>query len=171
MSDPKEIYLSPPCCSDMIGEGQLWCENDEWPEGDCGTPEEHRPATRYVRADIHEAALKRQAGAARTLQASTLEAVRHLHEKDRSEYTAGAALESEREVNALLTAENERLRTLNAEMREALRGLLELVQDQPNETDLAFGITEIAPHLKVDGSTRGVIARARAALKQAEAVP
>lgn len=57
MNDPKEIYLSPPCCSDMVGEGQLWCENDEWPEGDCGTPEEHRPATRYVRADLAHAEL------------------------------------------------------------------------------------------------------------------
>ena len=57
MSDPKEIYLSPPCCSDMVGEGRLWCENDEWPEGDCGTPEEHRPATRYVRADLAHAEL------------------------------------------------------------------------------------------------------------------
>lgn len=110
MTDPAEIYLSPPCCSDMVGEGRLWCENDEWPEGDCGTPEEHRPATRYVRADIHEAALKRQAGAARTLQASTLETVRHLQERNRSEYTAAATLESEREANALLTAEIERLR-------------------------------------------------------------
>lgn len=55
------------------------------------------------------------------------------------------------------------------EMREALRDLLELVQDQPNETDLAFGITEIEPYLKVDGSTLGVIARARAALAKSEA--
>lgn len=67
MADPKEIYLSPPCCSDMVGEGRLWCENDEWPEGDCGTPEEHRPATRYVRADIHDEALKRQAAVARAM--------------------------------------------------------------------------------------------------------
>lgn len=57
MTDPAEIYLSPPCCSDMVGEGRLWCENDEWPEGDCGTPEEHRPATRYVRADLAHADL------------------------------------------------------------------------------------------------------------------
>lgn len=120
MSDPKEIYLAPKCCPDPEF-GRCWATDDEWPLAPGDEDNGHYPATRYVRADIHEAALKRQAGAARTLQASTLETVRHLHEKDRSEYTAGATLESEREANARLTEEIERLRTLNAEMREALR--------------------------------------------------
>lgn len=109
MADPKEIYLEPKCCFNPEI-GRSWSAYDVWPLGPSDEKYGHEPATRYVRADIHEAALKRQAAAARALQSSTLETVRHLQEKDRSEHTAAATLESEREANALLTAENERLR-------------------------------------------------------------
>lgn len=55
--------------------------------------------------------IKRQASSARTLQATTMQTVEHLAQRDRSEYHAAATLESEREANAQLTAETERLRT------------------------------------------------------------
>lgn len=56
------------------------------------------------------AAIKRQAGAAATLRQATLEEVRRLQEKDRSEYVATQTLDSEREANAKLTAESDALR-------------------------------------------------------------
>jgi polyhydroxyalkanoate synthesis regulator phasin len=34
MSDPKHIYLGPACQKD--GDGREWCEDDVWPECECG---------------------------------------------------------------------------------------------------------------------------------------
>lgn len=57
MTDPKEIYLEPACCADPCT-GRTWAADQPWERSpECA---DHQPATRYVRADIHEAALKRQ---------------------------------------------------------------------------------------------------------------
>lgn len=64
-----------------------------------------------------EAAIKRQAGAAKTLRDLTLSEVSHLKEKDRSEYVAAKTVDSEREANAILTDENDALRAQVAEAR------------------------------------------------------
>ena len=56
-----------------------------------------------------QAAIKRQAGAAKTLREATLAEVQHLRDKDRSEYIDYKTLDSEREANAKLTEEVERL--------------------------------------------------------------
>ena len=51
MADPKEIYLQPTCCADNDEVGRLWCEDPDPEECDEGVP-----WTRYVRADVAEAA-------------------------------------------------------------------------------------------------------------------
>lgn len=56
-----------------------------------------------------EAAIKRQAGAARTLREYTLAEVRHLSDMDRSEYFAAQTVDSERDANAMLTERIEEL--------------------------------------------------------------
>ena len=56
-----------------------------------------------------EAAIKRQAGAARTLREYTLAEVRHLSDRDRSEYFAAQTVDSERDANAMLTERIEEL--------------------------------------------------------------
>lgn len=60
--------------------------------------------------DRLNAAIVRQAGAAKTLRESTLAEVQYLKDLDRSEYHAAASLDSERNANNILTDENERLR-------------------------------------------------------------
>ena len=56
-----------------------------------------------------QAAIKRQAGAAKTLREATLAEVQHLRDVDRREYVAHKTLDSEREANAKLTEEVDRL--------------------------------------------------------------
>ena len=56
-----------------------------------------------------EAAIKRQASAARTLRECTLAEVRHLSDMDRSEYFAAQTVDSERDANAMLTDRIEEL--------------------------------------------------------------
>ena len=80
------------------------------------------------RAEKAEAAIKRQAGAAKTLRELTLAEVQHLMDADRSEYFAAKSLQSEHDANAMLTDENDKLTAerdvLQAEaarLREALR--------------------------------------------------
>jgi hypothetical protein len=67
--------------------------------------------TEYLSRAEHDRIIAKQASAARTLQASTLAQVQHLEDRDRSEYIAGATLDSEREANQRLTEENDRLRS------------------------------------------------------------
>ena len=62
-----------------------------------------------------EAAIKRQAGAARTLREYTLAEVRHLSDMDRSEYFAAQTVDSERDANAMLT---ERIKELEKACNE-----------------------------------------------------
>lgn len=61
------------------------------------------------RAETAEAAIKRQAGAAKTLRELTLAEVQHLMDADRSEYFAAKTLQSEHDANATLTDENDKL--------------------------------------------------------------
>lgn len=70
------------------------------------------------RAEAAEAAIKRQAGAAATLRTLTLSEVQHLKDMDRSEYNAARTLDGEREANAMLTEEVDRL---NAALTAARR--------------------------------------------------
>ena len=67
-----------------------------------------------------EAAIKRQARAARTLRDLTLAEVSHLQDKDRAEYFAAKTLNSEREANEILT---NRIEELEAKLAEALNQL------------------------------------------------
>jgi len=52
-----------------------------------------------------EAAIKRQAGAAKTLRNLTLDEVQHIRDKERKEYVATKTLSSERDANSILTDE------------------------------------------------------------------
>ena len=85
------------------------------------------PATRHAyvpealsdakdkRIEELEAAIKRQAGAAKTLRNLTLAEVQHIKDKERQEYLATKTLDSERDANRILTDENE---TLQAKLDE-----------------------------------------------------
>lgn len=79
------------------------------------------------RIEALEAAIKRQAGAARTLRAHTLAEVQHLKETDRSEYNAAKSLDSEREANEILTAEVEALATHLAQRDAALKAAADML--------------------------------------------
>ena len=64
-----------------------------------------------------EAAIKRQASAARTLRECTLAEVRHLSDRDRSEYFAAQTVDSERDANAMLT---DRIEELEGQLKTVL---------------------------------------------------
>ena len=74
-----------------------------------------------------ETAIKRQAGAAKTLRNSTLAEVQHIKDNERKEYIAIKTLDSEREANAILTEENEALQARIAELEERNTDLGEAV--------------------------------------------
>ena len=61
--------------------------------------------------DALRAAIKRQAGAAKTLRQLTLDEVQHLKDADRTNHIAPSVIQGEREANAILSADNEALRT------------------------------------------------------------
>ena len=79
-----------------------------------------------TRADLHdakdkrieelEAAIKRQAGAAKTLRNATLAEVQHIRDNERKEYAAIRTLDSERDANAILTDENDALKARITEL-------------------------------------------------------
>lgn len=75
--------------------------------------------------DRLDAAIKRQAGAARTLRECTLSEVQHIKDNERKEYVATRSLDSERDANAILTDEIEaaeqRVATLEAMLPAAYR--------------------------------------------------
>jgi len=60
--------------------------------------------------DALRAAIKRQAGAAKTLRQLTLDEVQHLKDADRTNHIAPSVIQGEREANAILSADNEALR-------------------------------------------------------------
>ena len=56
--DPDRIYLQPDCCTDYLGEGRHWCQDNVWPtSSDCD-----KPGVEYVRADLAESAVKALSG-------------------------------------------------------------------------------------------------------------
>jgi hypothetical protein len=52
--DFPEIYLQAEGNADYAGDGRLWCQHDVW----SGEPDS-LPPTKYIRADLYEAALAR----------------------------------------------------------------------------------------------------------------
>ena len=80
-----------------------------------------------TRAEKAEAAIKRQAGAAKTLRELTLAEVQDLRDADRSEYFATKSLQSAHDANAMMTEENERL---TAE-RDALQAEVDRLRAKP----------------------------------------
>lgn len=100
-----------------------------------------------------KAAIKIQASAVRTLQANEDTEINILRKQKREWHQAVSSLDSEREVNEILTAENERLRGL----------VEELADDLEVEVQDRWGYDERLAHkLKRD---MDVIVRARAALE------
>ena len=53
MSDHEIIYLEPECCADPHGDGRTWCQDDVY-SGQC---DDDKEPTKYIRFDLHEAAL------------------------------------------------------------------------------------------------------------------
>jgi len=88
-----------------------------------------------------EAAIKRQASAARTLRSCALAEVQHLSEMDRSEYFAAHTLDSERDANAILT---DRIEELEAKLAKA-------VEDFITVNRMAEGSGFISDHPICDG--------------------
>ena len=93
--------------------------------------------------DALRAAIKRQAGAAKTLRQLTLDEVQHLKDADRTNHIAPSVIQGEREANAILSADNEALRAQLAaaqaqvaDMRETLQLGVSLV-DQDELSDRA----------------------------------
>ena len=109
MSTPETIYLIP----GEYEEGQVWCD-DPAPDS-YSDPDE---AVKYVRADIHESALKRQGNAAKMGMDAAKKDAGWREENARRLLAESnpAALESERAMNANLTAEVERLQARVAEL-------------------------------------------------------
>ena len=99
---PETIYLIP----GEYEEGLVWCD-DPAPDS-CSDPDD---AVKYVRADIHESALKRQGNAAKMGMDAAKKDASWREENARRLLAESnpAALESERAANAELTVENERL--------------------------------------------------------------
>jgi hypothetical protein len=93
-------------------------------------------------------AIKRQAGAAKTLRQCTLDEVAHLKAKDRSEYCAADQLDSAKQVNEILTNENERL-------REALARIAEHDDTAQDSAEAANGLTQcgITARAALEGKT------------------
>jgi len=111
--------------------------------------EAHSAGLLYLKADADEvidalrAAIKRQAGAAKTLRQLTLDEVQHLKDADRTNHIAPSVIQGEREANAILSADNEALRAQLAaaqaqvaDMRETLQLGVSLV-DQDELSDRA----------------------------------
>jgi sRNA-binding carbon storage regulator CsrA len=112
MSDtPEIIYL---IHGEYEGEHcRVWC--DDPAPSSYNDPAE---AVKYVRADIHESALKRQGNAAKMgMDAAKKDAIwREENAKRLLTESNPAAIESERAMNAELTAENERLQSRVVEL-------------------------------------------------------
>jgi len=79
------------------------------------------------RAKELEAAIKRQAGAARTLRQLTLAEVQHLSDMDRSEYFAAQTINSERDANAILTDRIEELEVKLSSVKLELNAAVKLL--------------------------------------------
>jgi len=99
--------------------------------------------------DTLHTAIKRQAGAAKTLHEFTLDQVQHLRDVDRTNYIAPSVIQGEREANASLSADNEALRdrltTVEARVKAA-DALVGMLQETVAEHDTAdYGHDEENP--------------------------
>jgi hypothetical protein len=94
------------------------------------------------RAEAAEVAIKRQAGAAKTLREFTLAEVQDLRDADRSEYFAAKSLQSEHDANAMLTDENDKL-TAERDALQAEVARLKAAIKTVTETNDAFKRREI----------------------------
>jgi len=114
MSTPETIYLIP----GEYEEGLVWCD-DPAPDS-YSDPDE---AVKYVRADIHESALKRQGNAAKMGMDAAKKDASWREENARRLLAESnpAALESERAMNANLTGEVERLQARVAELYDLIK--------------------------------------------------
>ena len=102
-----------------------------------------------VERDALHTAIKRQAGAAKTLREFTLDQVQHLRDADRTNHIAPSVIQGEREANASLSADNEALRDrlTAAEARvKAADALVDTLQETVAEHDTAdYGHDEENP--------------------------
>lgn len=93
------------------------------------------------KVDRLNAAIVRQAGAAKTLREATLAEVQHLRDIDRSEYHATTSLDGERKANEILSDENERLQLglkFAGAQELALRAENERLREVLDEKDIAL---------------------------------
>lgn len=80
--------------------------------------------------DRLDAAIKRQAGAAKTLRQHTLAEVQHIKDNQHKAYVASRTLDSEREANAILTDEVDTLTAKLAEVTAERDGLRRTLHDE-----------------------------------------
>ena len=135
MSTPEIIYLIPG--EDIEGYPEMvWCESSA-PSDHCDPDE----AVKYVRADIHESALKRQGNAAKMGMDAAKKDASWREENARRLLAESnpAALESERAMNANLTGEVERLQARVAELES-------FINQAPVETGVCMCGEEMYRH-------------------------
>jgi hypothetical protein len=88
-----------------------------------------------------------------------------LEEKDRSEYFAAKSLDSERDMNAHLTHENEDLRAKCEAMRAALEPFAYIAEMDIGEDEADFDFYQVAKNSNAR-PTVGMFRRARKALAE-----
>ena len=127
MSTPDVIYLI--AGEDIEGyPGMVLCDDPAPSYAD--DPDE---AVKYVRADIHESALKRQGNAAKMgMDAANKDAIwREENAKRMLSQSNPTALDSERAANADLTAENELLQDALISQGKMLSAIVNITKGQP----------------------------------------
>ena len=126
MSTPEIIYLIP---GEYDGEqGMVWC--------DCAAPDQYcdpDEAVKYVRADIHESALKRQGNAAKMGMDAAKKSAIWLEENAKRLLAESnpAAIESERSANAELTEEIANLEDRVISQGQMLRDIVNITKGPP----------------------------------------
>jgi sRNA-binding carbon storage regulator CsrA len=126
---PETIYLIP----GEYEEGLVWCD-DPAPDSYSDPAE----AVKYVRADIHESALKRQGNAAKMgMDAAKKDAIwREENAKRLLAESNPAAIESERAMNAELTEEIELLQHALSRQGKMLSAIVNITKGPPKENTL-----------------------------------
>ena len=132
MSTPEFIYLVPG--EDIEGYPEMmWCDDPAPSYAD--DPDD---AVKYVRADIHESALKRQGNAAKTgMDAANKDAIwREENAKRMLSQSNPTALESELAANADLTEEIEHLQDALIRQGKMLSAIVNITKGPPEENTL-----------------------------------
>ena len=128
MSTPEVIYLIPG--EDIEGyPGMAWCESSA-PSDHCDPDD----AVKYVRADIHESALKRQGNSAKMGMDATKKGAiwREENAKRLLAESNPAAIESERAANAELTEEIGHLEDSLIKQGQMLREIVNITKGLPD---------------------------------------